>query len=164
MLTLGRFVVSIRDWEKPRYTIGAQSARCRICTMDIERYLCWTILIGLLESCAYVSYAGAFSQRTEPLLALAYHASNETPYRRFHSPDLPVSSFPSLWSRIRRSRDDYLSTVYLCVWRIWRCCTSRSFPDPSRKFMDNGVKAAIIYRVHDRARERWLDVILLRFI
>lgn len=57
--------VSIGDREKPRYTIGAQSAR--ICTMDRELYLCWTILIGPLESRAYVSYAGAFSRRTEPL-------------------------------------------------------------------------------------------------
>jgi len=35
--------------------------RSRICTMDRERYLCWTVLIGPLESRAYVSYAGAFS-------------------------------------------------------------------------------------------------------
>lgn len=65
--SLSREHVSIRDREKPRYTIGAWSARSRICTMDRERYLCWTVLIGLLESRAYVSYAGAFSRRTEPL-------------------------------------------------------------------------------------------------
>ena len=65
--SLSREHVSIRDREKPRYTIGAWSAWSRICTMDRERYLCWTVLIGLLESRAYVSYAGAFSRRIEPL-------------------------------------------------------------------------------------------------
>lgn len=112
--------VSIRDREKLRYTIGAQSARSRICTMD-ERAVSlldrsdWTARVPCLcQLCRCIQSA----DRTA-LLALAYHAVTRPPYRRFYSPDLSVSLSSSCCydreSAVVVAKDGYLPTDDYCL-------------------------------------------------
>lgn len=129
--------VSIRDREKPRYTIGAWSARSRICTMD-ERTVSlldrsdWTArVLCLCQLCRCIQP----TDRTA-LLALAYHAVTRPPYRRFYSPDLSVSlSFSCSYDResaIVVANDSYLPTitVYLCVYESDSVIRREVFPIP----------------------------------
>lgn len=113
--SLSREHVSIRDREKPRYTIGAWSAWSRICTMDRERYLCWTVLIGLLESPALMLVMPAHSAGGQNrFVGTGVSRCNETPVSTvLFSGSLCLPFLLSLlWSRIRRSRRERRLPTY----------------------------------------------------